>query len=197
MLIVFERLKNFPFLDLIEFEARELPPEEIIFGDRRSESANQKAEWSIKGNTTMYSSVDVTRWIFLYPRELERDSLNFLRALIRAGEKLNYYIAEPLHRPINSDRQESYIKEIEEVAPKRPKLIVCALPSNRADRYSTIKRRCLIDFGIPCQVIVKNKTMNHKNLDSIATKVAIQINCKLGGIPWMIKVNFIMPNKFI
>lgn len=146
----------------------------------------------------MYSAVEVTRWIFLYPRDLERESMNFLRALIRAGEKMNYYIAEPLHRAINNDRQESYVKEIEEVAAKRPKIIVCALPTNRADRYSAVKRRCLVDFGIPCQVIVKNKTMNHKNLDSIATKVAIQINCKLGGIPWMIKVkkNFLNIYKF-
>jgi aubergine len=30
--------------------------------------------------------------------------------------------------------------------------------------------------------------MNHKNVGSIATKIAIQINAKLGGIPWMIKL---------
>lgn len=46
----------------------------------------------------------------------------------------------------------------------------------------------MVDYGIPCQVIVKNKTMCHRNLDSIATKIAIQMNCKLGGIPWMIKL---------
>jgi aubergine-like protein len=101
---------------------------------------------------------------------------------------MNYDIAEPLHRAINNDRQESYVAEIDAIAGKNPKIIVCALPSNRADRYSAIKRRCLVDFGIPCQIIVKNKTMCHKNLDSIATKIAIQINCKLGGIPWMIKL---------
>lgn len=136
----------------------------------------------------MYSAVDCTRWIFLYPRELEREAMNFVSVLIRAGEKMNYLITPPLHRAIDNDRQESYIKEIESIAEKNPKLIVCALPTNRADRYSAVKRRCLVDFGIPCQVIVKNKTMSHKNLDSIATKVAIQINCKLGGIPWMIKL---------
>jgi aubergine-like protein len=101
---------------------------------------------------------------------------------------MNYVIAEPLHRAIDNDRQESYVSEIDTIAGKRPKMIVCALPTNRADRYSAIKRRCLVDLGIPCQVIVKNKTMCHKNLDSIATKIAIQINCKLGGIPWMINL---------
>lgn len=180
--------KTFSLLDLVEFPARELPPEEIVFGQNQKETANVKAEWSIKGRTTMYSAVDCTRWIFLYPRDLERDSMNFLRALIEAGRQMNYTIAEPLHRAIDNDRQESYITEIDSVAAKKPKLIVCALPTNRADRYSAVKRRCLVDLGIPCQVIVKNKTMCHKNLNSIATKVAIQINCKLGGMPWMIKL---------
>lgn len=165
-----------------------MPPEDIIFGGGCRETANQKAEWSIRGNMTMYSMVDCTRWIFLYPRELERESLKLLEALQRAGQKMNYRISEPMHRAINGDRQETYIKEIEAVAEKKPKLIVCALPTNRADRYSAIKRRCLVDFGIPCQIVVKNKTMCHKNLDSIASKIAIQINCKLGGIPWMIKL---------
>lgn len=137
---------------------------------------------------SMYISVDVTRWVFLYPREIERDALNFLSALRNAGKKMNYEITEPMQRAINGDRQESYIAEIDLVAQKHPKLIVCALPTNRADRYAAVKRRCLVDLGIPIQVIVKNKTMCHKNLDSIATKVAIQINCKLGGVPWMIKI---------
>lgn len=43
------------------------------------------------------------------------------------------------------------------------------------------------DFGIPTQVIVQ-KTLNNKSLMSIATKVAIQLNCKLGGTPWLIEV---------
>jgi aubergine len=80
------------------------------------------------------------------------------------------------------------MKEIDSISAKNPRLYVIALPTNRADRYSSVKKRCLVDLGIPCQVIVKNKTMNHRNLNSIATKVAIQINCKLGGIPWMIKL---------
>lgn len=42
-------------------------------------------------------------------------------------------------------------------------------------------------YGIPTQVIVQ-KTLNNKSLMSIATKVAIQLNCKLGGTPWLVEI---------
>lgn len=29
-----------------------------------------------------------------------------------------------------------------------------------------------------------SKTINHKHKNAIATKVAIQMNCKIGGAPW-------------
>lgn len=49
---------------------------------------------------------------------------------------MSYKITEPLHRAINDDRQESYIREIEAIGEKNPKIVVVALPTNRADRYS-------------------------------------------------------------
>jgi aubergine len=61
------------------------------------------------------------------------------------------------------------------------------LPTNRADRYSAVKKECLCFQGIPAQIVVK-RSMKHKNVGSIATKIAIQMNAKLGGVPWMIKL---------
>lgn len=172
--------------ELIKVKARELPAEEILFGNGDRETSNNKAEWAIKGRTSMFRTVDCIRWAFLYPSKLERESRNFYEALKRAGEKMNYKISEPKYRAISDDRQEAYIADIESIASLKLNFILIALP--RADRYSAIKRRCLVDLGIPCQVVVKNKTMCHKNLDSIASKIAIQINCKLGGIPWMVNI---------
>lgn len=86
-----------------------------------------------------------------------------------------------------NDRAESYLSVIREVAKKQPSIALILLPSNRADRYSAIKKECLVLQGIPAQIVVK-RIINHKNVGSIATKVAIQMNVKLGGVPWMIKL---------
>lgn len=66
-------------------------------------------------------------------------------------------------------------------------MFLIVLPTNRADRYSAVKKCCLVELGIPAQVIVK-RTINNKNIGSIASKVAIQMSAKLGALPWMIKL---------
>lgn len=101
-------------------------------------------------------------------------------------KNINFYFH--FSQAIQNDRQETYVQEIVAIADKNPKMIVIVLPTNRADRYSAIKKTCLIKYGIPCQVVVQNKVLNHRNLRSICTKIAIQINCKLGGIPWIVKI---------
>jgi aubergine len=88
-----------------------------------------------------------------------------------------------------NDQANTYIEKIRGLVEQKlnPNLLLIILPNNRADRYSAIKKECLVNQGIPCQIVVK-RSMNHKNVGSIATKIAIQINVKLGGIPWMIKL---------
>lgn len=61
---------------------------------------------------------------------------------------------------------------------------MCIVSNNAADRYATIKKRCYIDLGIASQVVVQ-KTITPKDpsraasgLMSVATKIAIQMNCK-------------------
>lgn len=66
-------------------------------------------------------------------------------------------------------------------------MFLIVLPTNRADRYSCVKKLCLVQHGIPAQVVVK-RTINHKNVGSVASKIAVQMAAKLGGTPWMIKM---------
>lgn len=52
-------------------------------------------------------------------------------------------------------------------------------------RYGGIKKRSAQE-GIPTQVVTKRVLQSPDGrLASIATKIAIQMNCKLGGLPWM------------
>lgn len=87
-------------------------------------------------------------------------------------------------RVIKDERVMSYINEVEKCAQSNPQFIICVVSNDNADRYSAIKRKCCVDRAIPSQCI-KVKTMLKKGL-AVATKVAIQILCKLGGAPWSI-----------
>lgn len=55
-------------------------------------------------------------------------------------------------------------------------------------RYASIKKKGCLERAVPTQVITQKSAGNQRGLMSICTKVAIQINCKLGYTPWMIDV---------
>jgi aubergine-like protein len=63
-------------------------------------------------------------------------------------------------------------------------MIVVILSSKRKDRYDAVKRICCIDFPVPSQVVTSQIIDDPKKRKSVITKVAIQMNCKLGGELW-------------
>ena len=66
-----------------------------------------------------------------------------------------------------------------------PQIIVCIVPSANKDVYDAIKRTCCIDYGVPSQVVTSNiLNISSPKTKSVITKVAVQINCKLGGEIW-------------
>lgn len=65
-------------------------------------------------------------------------------------------------------------------------MIFFLVPNINAERYGVIKKRTCVDRAIPTQVITVKTASNSKGLMSVATKVAIQMNCKLGCAAWMI-----------
>ena len=58
----------------------------------------------------------------------------------------------------------------------------------RADRYAAVKKLCCGEKPIASQVVMQKTLSNEKRLQSVVQKIALQINCKLGGALWGIHV---------
>ena len=58
----------------------------------------------------------------------------------------------------------------------------------QGEHYAAIKKKCVIESPIPSQCITSTVLNKPKGLMSVATKVAIQMNCKLGGEPWAVQI---------
>lgn len=71
-------------------------------------------------------------------------------------------------------------------------MLVIVVPNNNVDKYSNIKKKCCVERPIPSQVLclrtLKCKPGRESSLLSVATKVVIQMNCKLGGAAWMTEI---------
>ena len=68
-------------------------------------------------------------------------------------------------------------------------MIVCILPGARGKSrlYDDLKRLTFSALPVPSQVILTGTLKKDKGLRSVINKVIMQINAKVGGIPWAIQ----------
>lgn len=150
---------------------------------------DDRVDWTnaLKGNA-MYKAIPLTRWAILYPKRAARDAQEFLKILTEVARGMDYEMSPPKEFELPDDRTATYVASLQEVLPKDPKMIMVVVPNNAGDRYAAIKKLTCVNRAVPTQVIVQKTMMpkkgNMSGVKSIATKVMIQINCKLGGGKW-------------
>lgn len=180
--------------ELVEFTGREITQENMFFGEGK-ESTNdvRNVDWTNAMKTAcMLRSVDLTRWIIISPKRANTETTKFLSLLGEVASGMKYTMGTPKIVEIADDRVTTYANELQKVLRLDPKFIMIVLPNANADRYATIKKITCVQNAIPTQVVV-HKTMMPKNgnwggVKSVATKVLIQMNCKLGGAAWTVKI---------
>ncbi|XP_011926873.1 PREDICTED: piwi-like protein 1 isoform X3 [Cercocebus atys] len=68
------------------------------------------------------------------------------------------------------------------------KTVVCLLSSNRKDKYDAIKKYLCTDCPTPSQCVVARTLGKQQTVMAIATKIALQMNCKMGGELWRVDI---------
>ncbi|XP_014605290.1 PREDICTED: protein aubergine-like isoform X2 [Polistes canadensis] len=171
---------------LIEVPARVLPYENIVYGSR-TKSTTSEANWTKDlRNNRFVSCTSLDNWVVIQTSFTRADCETFLKNVMKAADGMGFNIKRPEMIIIKDDRLGTYLEALESyLSKKRTQFVFCILPHVRADRYNAIKKKCCVDRPVPSQVVIQKNLV--KGL-SVATKVAIQINCKLGGVPWYVEV---------
>ncbi|XP_043548681.1 piwi-like protein 1 [Chiloscyllium plagiosum] len=86
------------------------------------------------------------------------------------------------------DRSEAFLKALQSNVTQSTRIVVCVLPSNRKDKYDTIKKYLCVECPTPSQCVVARTLSKPQALMAIATKIALQINCKMGGELWSVEI---------
>lgn len=60
------------------------------------------------------------------------------------------------------------------------------MSSNRKDKYDAIKKYLCTDCPTPSQCVVARTLGKQQTVMAIATKIALQMNCKMGGELWRV-----------
>ncbi|XP_054281623.1 piwi-like protein Siwi isoform X2 [Macrosteles quadrilineatus] len=176
---------------LVEIPGRVLPPEGIVLGNNMTVPSGDEADWtkSLRSNPMfVMPQGGLSRWAIIVPSRSIHDGRSFVDTLKQAARGMKFMMSDPIWLEMPDDKTQTYVNYLDQcITRDAPQLIFVVLTNNRADRYSAIKKKSLVDRAVPTQVLLA-KNMTKKGVMSIATKVAIQINCKIGGAPWSVQM---------
>ncbi|XP_065207417.1 piwi-like protein Siwi [Planococcus citri] len=187
-----ERLQNWGLTlarDLVDIPSRILPTEKIIVADRNQYEVGPEADWTRNlRNAKMINTAELRNWVLIYPNRSEREARSLSDMLTRVAQGMRWNIPQPSRYPLPDDRNGTYTSYLDRALNERnPQLVVCVVPNNKSDRYSAIKKKCIIDKPTPSQIVVF-KSITARGAMSICTKIAIQLNAKIGGAPWSVSI---------
>ncbi|XP_072043848.1 piwi-like protein 1 [Amphiura filiformis] len=180
---------------LHQFEGRTLPSEKIKQKDRGGKQYVQytykpaDAEWSreMRGYQLL-TSVDLNEWAVLYTQRDTPKAQDFVQTMMKVAPAMGMKVKDPATCCLGDDRAETYLQTIRGGVQPTTQMVVCILPTNRKDRYDAIKKCCCLEHPVPSQVILGRTLSKKPTLMSVATKIAMQINCKLGGELWALEI---------
>uniref|UniRef100_A0A672YJW0 Piwi-like protein 2 n=1 Tax=Sphaeramia orbicularis TaxID=375764 RepID=A0A672YJW0_9TELE len=136
------------------------------------------------------SSIPLNIWAIIYPHRFAEQAEELVSTFKKVGGPIGIRIERPIHVPLRDDHTETYVKSIHSQLISKPnmQLVVCIIVGNRDDLYSAIKKLCCVKSPIPSQAINIRTISQPQKLRSIAQKILLQVNSKLGGELWTVKI---------
>uniref|UniRef100_A0AAR2LX11 Piwi-like protein 1 n=1 Tax=Pygocentrus nattereri TaxID=42514 RepID=A0AAR2LX11_PYGNA len=158
---------------LLSLTGRVLPAERIIQGYNP-----WTADWSkeMRG-LPLISSMPLESWLMFYTRR----NGDVAHALLQTLNK----VAGPMG--IRMQRA-SLLRALQQNVGPGTQIVVVILPTNRKDKYDCVKKYLCVDCPTPSQCVVSRTLSRPQALMTVATKIALQMNCKMGGELWSIEI---------
>ncbi|XP_075714984.1 piwi-like protein 2 isoform X2 [Rhinoderma darwinii] len=136
------------------------------------------------------SSVPLQYWVIIYPKRAFTQVKDLISAFEKIAGPIGMRVNQPNSVELRDDRVETYARSIRSLLEGEAKvqLIVCIISGTRDDLYGAIKKLCCVQTPVPSQVVNSRTISNPQKLRSIAQKILLQINCKLGGELWGVDI---------
>ncbi|XP_054551166.1 piwi-like protein 3, partial [Talpa occidentalis] len=145
----------------------------------------QHAEWSRDVRAThLINAKSLDNWLLLYTKRSRDAALSLERNLYKVTPTMNITMRRPTTFEVN-DSVDSYVSTIEKNA-ERTQMVVCVLSSDKKEVYDGIKKYLCVSCPIPSQCVVARTLERPQVEKTIATKIAQQMNCKMGGALWKV-----------
>ncbi|XP_032373221.1 piwi-like protein 1 [Etheostoma spectabile] len=173
---------------LLHLTGRVLPAERIFQGPKSYDYNPRAADWSkeMRG-VPLISSPVLESWLMLYTRRNSNEAQSLLQTLNRVSGPLGFRMQRAVMIEYE-DHQESLLRALQQNVGPHTQMVVVVLPSIRKDKYDSVKKYLCVDCPIPSQCVVSRTISKPQTLMTVATKIALQMACKMGGELWSVEI---------
>ncbi|XP_042344076.1 piwi-like protein 2 [Plectropomus leopardus] len=176
--------------DILVTKGRTLPVETICL-QSSSFTTSADVSWSREVcRDPSISSIPMKIWAIFFPRRCAEQAEELVSTFNKVAVPIGMRLERPIRVELRDDRTETYVKSIHSQLTSEPnlQLVVCIMVGNRDDLYSAIKKLCCVKSPIPSQAINVRTISQPQKLKSVAQKILLQMNSKLGGELWTVNV---------
>ncbi|XP_073468568.1 piwi-like protein 1 [Aquarana catesbeiana] len=173
---------------LLNFKGRVAVPEKILLRGRSAEYNPQFADWSrdMRGPVLLSAPV-LNSWLLVYPRRNYEAANALLQTLYKVTQQMGIRMNKAKMVEIE-DNVGAYLQAFQREISDQTEMVVCILSSINKMKYDAIKKYLCLDVPIPSQCVVSRTLSKPQTLMSVCTKIALQMNCKLGGELWSVEI---------
>ncbi|XP_070759890.1 piwi-like protein 1 isoform X2 [Enoplosus armatus] len=173
---------------LLNLTGRVLPRERILQGSRSYEYSPSAADWSreMRG-LPLISAPLLNNWLMFYTRRNSNEAQSLLQTLNKVSSPLGIRIQRAVLIEYE-DYQESLLRALQHNVRPQIQMVVVVLPSNRKDKYDSVKKYLCVDCPTPSQCVISRTLSRPQTLMTVATKIALQMVCKMGGELWSVEI---------
>lgn len=140
----------------VTLEARQLPPEMIVFGNNRKVSAGPNADFGKYATSNqLLEVIHLTDWLLLHTRGDRKAADAFQDCMLRNSKPMGIMVYAPKVVILDGDSPDTYAQALRKNLTASTQIAVCICPTARDDRYAVIKKICCCEAPVASQVSVK------------------------------------------
>ncbi|EMP36151.1 Piwi-like protein 4 [Chelonia mydas] len=171
----------------VSLTGRVVPTEKILMQEQTCLPMSA-GDWSKDmRNMKIIGVQPLDNWLMLCSNRNGELAENLLNCLKRVGGPMGFYIEYPKIVQVQESPM-TFLRAVQQHVNPEVQLVMCVLSSNQKDCYDSIKKFLSLDRPVPSQCVLARTLNKQGMMMSVATKIAMQIICKLGGELWAVEI---------
>nr|UAT11568.1 Piwi-like RNA-mediated gene silencing 1 [Cynops orientalis] len=174
--------------NLLTFTGRVAPQEKIHQAGKVLDYTPHSADWTKETRGLQLTSAkSLDNWLLIYTRRNYEAANTLVQNLFKVTPSMGIRMNKAIMVEVE-DRTESYLRALKQNVTSDTQMVVCLLSSDRKDKYDAIKKFLCTDCPTPSQCVLARTLSKPQTVMTVATKIALQMNCKMGGELWSVEI---------